>query len=95
MGVKLRSQQDILDRTPIKKSLEDERNYFATSSLYSSLPQGVLGIESLTLKLTQLLFSHIRTHLPSIVKEVSQKIKDVELQLDEMGPSLPVTDNEK
>jgi hypothetical protein len=33
--------------------------------------------------------------LPSIVKEVNLKIKDVENYLDEMGPSLPVTDNEK
>ncbi len=33
--------------------------------------------------------------MPSIVKEVNLKIKDVENYLDEMGPSLPVTDNEK
>jgi len=45
--------------------------------------------------LTQILFTHIRTHLPNIVKEVNLKIKDVENSLDEMGPSLPVTDNEK
>jgi hypothetical protein len=33
--------------------------------------------------------------LPDIVKEVNMKIKEVENSLDEMGPSLPVTENEK
>lgn len=38
VAVKLRSQEDINSKLDIKKSLENERNFFATNSIYSTLP---------------------------------------------------------
>jgi len=42
-----------------------------------------------------MLYGHIRQHLPYIVKEIQVKAKETEEALDELGPGLPVTENEK
>lgn len=52
----------------------------------------LLGTKALTEKLTGVLFNHIRTLLPAIIKEIHEKINDCESRLRELGPSLP-TDN--
>lgn len=48
VGIKNRSQQDILDKMTVRDAIEKEKLYFATHSLYSTMPPGLLGTEVLT-----------------------------------------------
>ena len=95
VGVKLRSQMDINNKKNVKACLEDEKTFFSTHPVYSTLPEGYLGIEILTKKLTNILFKHIRKYLPDIVKEIKERIKVNNGRLQELGPGLPVDDSEK
>lgn len=70
VGVKNRSQADINAKKTVQESLEDEAKYFATSPIYSSLPSHLLGTKSLTNKLTDVLYFHIRQNLPQIISEI-------------------------
>lgn len=38
IGIKNRSQQDIIDRIPVKLAIEKEQLYFSTHPVYSSMP---------------------------------------------------------
>ena len=38
IGIKNRSQQDIIDRIPVKVAIEKEQLYFSTHPVYSSMP---------------------------------------------------------
>ena len=95
VGVKNRSQQDINDKMRVKKALEEEKLYFSSHKIYSSIPSEVLGTVSLTKKLTKVLFTHIKNYLPQIVKEINIKRRDVEERLRELGPPLPKESTEK
>ena len=55
VGVKNRSQQDIIDRVNVKVALEREKAWFANHPIYSTMPQGMLGIGTLTTKLLSLI----------------------------------------
>ena len=95
VGVKGRSQQNINDKMRVHKALKDERLYFSSHPVYSTLPQEMLGTGSLTKKLTKVLFTHIKNYLPQIVKEINIKRRDVEDELRGLGPPLPSNSTEK
>ena len=69
-------------------ALEKEQLYFSTHPVYSSMPQGLLGIGNLTTKLTRILFTHIKHSLPDIMKEIRDKIKETEIDLQDLGPPM-------
>ncbi|CAE8667835.1 unnamed protein product, partial [Polarella glacialis] len=73
VGVKMRSQQDIMDSKPVVDALKDERQYFESHRLYSKLPPGLVGTYVLIDKLTHVLFKHIRRFLPEIKKEINER----------------------
>ena len=75
IGIKNRSQQDIIDRITVKAAIDKEMLYFSTHPVYSSMPQGHLGIGNLTTKLTKILFTHIKHSLPDITREIKAKVK--------------------
>ena len=89
IGIKNRSQQDIIDRISVKKAQEKEQLYFGTHPVYSSMPQSLLGIGNLTTKLTKILFTHIKFTLPEIMKEIRDKAKETEDDLRDLGPEMP------
>jgi GTP-binding protein EngB required for normal cell division len=95
VGVKGRSKHDIDHKVTVKKGLDDEKQYFASHPVYSTMPPGYLGIETLTQKLTKILFHHIRNYLPEILKEINSKIKDCEDRLKDLGTSLPISTKDK
>ncbi len=68
VGTKNRSQADINSGKTVAESLLSEQEYFATSSIYSSLPQHLLGTSSLVKRLVQLLTTSIKDSLPSIIQ---------------------------
>jgi len=95
VGVKGRSKHDIDHKVTVKKGLDEEKQYFASHPVYSTMPPGYLGIETLTQKLTKILFHHIRNYLPEILKEINSKLKDCEDRLKDLGTSLPVSTKDK
>jgi dynamin 1-like protein len=95
VGVKNRSQQDIIDNMSVKDAIEKEKLYFATHPQYSAMPPGLLGTDILTNKLTKVLFTHIKHNLPEITKEIKEKQRDIEDRLRDLGPPLPSDGSEK
>lgn len=90
VGVKNRSQEDINNEMRVENALRDEREFFARHEIYSTMPPGYLGTEVLTQKLTKVLFTHIKSFLPDIIRETMLRVKDCEDRLRELGPSAPV-----
>lgn len=73
----------------VKDSLEDERKYFATHPVYSSMDPKYLGTRALTTNLSQVFFNHLRSFLPSILTEIKEKMKECEDRLRDLGPPMP------
>eukprot|EP00933_Yihiella_yeosuensis_P050893 TRINITY_DN48700_c0_g1_i1.p1 TRINITY_DN48700_c0_g1~~TRINITY_DN48700_c0_g1_i1.p1 ORF type:complete len:794 (-),score=192.55 TRINITY_DN48700_c0_g1_i1:78-2459(-) len=90
VGVKMRSQQDIMDKKPVDQALEDERKWFENHRLYGKLPPGHTGMQTLISKLSNILFKHIRRLLPEIKKEINEKRRSVQDRLDELGQGIPL-----
>lgn len=95
VGVKMRSQADIVANKPVKASLEDEKDWFAKHRFYSKLPPGMVGTPVLIEKLTKILFTHIRRFLPQIKQEINDKRLKVDARLDELGHGVPLDDVER
>jgi len=95
VGVRNRSQQDILDRVGVQRGLDSERAWFQNHPIYRSLPKDCYGTDTLTHKLSRIMYAHIRAALPDIMKEVEDKLKNVDERLKDLGPSLPTTDSQR
>ena len=95
VGIKNRTQQDIIDRIPVKAAIEKEELYFNTHPIYSTMPQSLLGIGNLTSKLTKILFTHIKHSLPDIMNEIKIKAKETEDDLKDLGPEMPNDSSDK
>ncbi|CAJ1377128.1 unnamed protein product [Effrenium voratum] len=95
VGVKMRSQQDILNKKPVKDSLKEEKDWFDSHRVYGKLPPGLVGTPVLIDKLTQVLFKHIRRFLPEIKKEINEKRRVVQDRLDELGEGVPLEPGER
>lgn len=95
VGVKMRSQQDIMDKKPVKDALEEEKAWFESHRVYSKLAPGLVGTPVLIDKLTQILFRHIRKFLPDIKKEINEKRRALQDRLDELGEGVPVDEPEQ
>lgn len=95
VGVKNRSQKDILDKMGVQSGLDIERSWFMNHPVYRTLPKDCYGTDTLTQKLSRIMYAHIRSALPEIIKEVGEKLKQIEERLQDLGPSLPITEGEK
>ena len=95
VAVKNRSQLDINNKMRVKKALEDECNWFKEHPVYSKHDQNLFGSKALITKLTNVLHNHIKSHLPSIIAEINNKVKECEHRLKEIGPILPADPREK
>lgn len=95
VGLKLRSQQDILIRKTVQEALLDEANFFAKHPIYSTLSKTFLGTQTLSEKLTKILYTHIKHNLPEISNEIQLRISEVKNRLSDIGPAIPSNLNEK
>jgi hypothetical protein len=59
------------------------------------MPPGLLGCDTLTNKLTKILFTHIKHNLPEIIKEIRSKLKETEGELNDLGPPMPSSATDK
>mmetsp|Transcript_13400 Transcript_13400/g.25219 ORF Transcript_13400/g.25219 Transcript_13400/m.25219 type:complete len:508 (+) Transcript_13400:508-2031(+) len=95
VGVKNRSQHDIAESMAVEAALLEEKRFFSTHPVYSTMPDGFLGTTVLTQKLSTVLFTHIRHLLPEILKEVTAKLKETQERLIELGPAAPTDHSQK
>ena len=95
VGVKNRSQQDIIDKINVKLALSREKNYFSNHPVYRTIPPGYLGTEVLIQKLTKCLFKQIKNFLPDIIKEIGNKTKECEESIALLGNPIPLDDGGK
>ena len=95
VGVKGRSQADIREGMKVGEALQDEKNYFARHPVYSNMPPGFLGTETLVNKLSTIMYRHIKRHMPAIIQEIDSKIYECEKSAKELGTPLPEDNREK
>jgi hypothetical protein len=75
VGIKNRSQEDIMNKVKVKESLDKEEQFFRQHKIYCTMDSSLLGSRSLTRKLTEILFRSIKSHLPTITREINEKVK--------------------
>lgn len=92
VGIKNRCQEDVTNNVPVEESLKSEKKYFTTSPIYSTLPSELWGTESLTKKLTSILYQQIKTQMPEIFDEIKTKKKAAQEELEKLGPGVANTD---
>ena len=95
VGVKNRGQQAITDKQSVKAALKEEREYFENHPIYSSLNQNLLGTDVLTQKCSKIMFTHIKSHLPDIMREIKSKMNQINERLKDLGPPMPSVPKEK
>ena len=95
VGVKNRSQHDIVSNMTVEQALREEEIYFSQHEVYSTLPQKLLGTQNLTKRVTNVLFTHIKALMPDILHEVVLKLKECEERVIELGPSAPTEPKQK
>jgi dynamin 1-like protein len=83
-----RSQQDIANGKSIMSALRDEKHWFETHPVYSSLSHQA-GTTQLALKCNRLLTSHIRKTLPELKAALQVKIRAVKNELEVYGEPVP------
>lgn len=73
VGVKNRAQEDIVNAIPVREAKAKEDAFFQSHPVYSTMSTDLLGCDTLTKKLSKILFVHIRHSMPQIVNEVKDK----------------------
>ncbi len=59
------------------------------------MPSNLLGTKTLTSKCTKIMFTHIKSHLPDIMKEIKEKISEIDERLVALGPPMPSETRDK
>ena len=95
VGVKCRNQEETTKGKPVKDGLKDEKEFFRSHPDYRGLPSDCYGTDTLVQKLSKIMFTQIRIHLPTIIKEIESKQKEIETVLKDLGTPLPSTETEK
>ncbi|KAL2284827.1 hypothetical protein FJTKL_08656 [Diaporthe vaccinii] len=76
-------------------SIEDRNiseKLFFSSSNFKSLPKENVGIDALRVRLSQLLFEHVRNELPRLQEDLEQNLKSYEAQLQALGKPRSTSD---
>lgn len=94
VAVKNRGPKEIADNVPVSKGLELENKFFRDK--YPELiDQGLAGTKCLVDRLSLILSKNIQSSLPSIIKELREKIDEYEQELRSLGTPLPESNEEK
>eukprot|EP00915_Cephaloidophora_sp_WS-2016_P004948 GHVH01006593.1.p1 GENE.GHVH01006593.1~~GHVH01006593.1.p1 ORF type:complete len:678 (-),score=91.03 GHVH01006593.1:267-2300(-) len=89
IGVKLRSQEDMLAKLTIHESIKREAEYFTGTACYKTLERQRWGIETLSTRLSTILMKHINHCLPDIKSEIDNRKKTCLTRLEELGKGPP------
>ncbi|KAI9096888.1 P-loop containing nucleoside triphosphate hydrolase protein [Phlyctochytrium arcticum] len=72
-----------------QRNIAEEK--FFNQGVWTSLPRKDVGVESLRIKLSNLLYQHIKRELPKVVQDISAALKDCDDTLATLGPSRATT----
>eukprot|EP00914_Ancora_sagittata_P025608 GHVO01050726.1.p1 GENE.GHVO01050726.1~~GHVO01050726.1.p1 ORF type:complete len:722 (+),score=106.35 GHVO01050726.1:32-2167(+) len=95
LGVKNRSQRQIDIRISMEEARREEEKFFTEHPKYNTLYPEYLGTKTLVDRLTEVLFSHIRSYFPDIKKELNDKISDAEAHLQQLGYCVADNDDDR
>ena len=87
--VKNRSQDDLNKKQNLAEARAAEKRYFEAHKEFKQAPPALLGITSLTSKLTELLVSHIRRVLPALCADLDSSLADTSAGLQKLGDAPP------
>lgn len=86
--VKNRSTQDIADGVTIEERHRREKQFFATVAPWTGLKKSRVGIVALKVFLGQLLYTHISSEFPDVIKDIEEQSSATQKELELLGPSL-------
>lgn len=95
VGLRCRSQADIKANRSLADASQDERVFFSTHPVFRRLPSSMVGVDTLTTKLTRVLVSRIRQAVPGMADDISSQHKETEVSLSGLGGTPPVTKAEQ
>ena len=95
VGVKGRTQEDVNNGVSVRDAIETERQFFQGHAAYRHLPKDCLGTSSLVKRLSSVMNDHIKNVLPSIIKEINQKIQSCQENIKELGVPIPLDNKQK
>jgi len=94
-AVRNRSSDEI-KTISVREAYQLEDDFFQKTEPYkSSNLKSRMGSINLGTRLSDILLTHIKTCLPSVLEEIKKAEHDIELQLDEIGRDYPNSDVEK
>nr|XP_034970966.1 interferon-induced GTP-binding protein Mx1-like isoform X1 [Zootoca vivipara] len=96
MIVKCRGQSDINNKVTLGDAIEKEREFFEEHDFFRSLlEEGRATIPLLAERLTQELIEHISKTLPTLQKQIKEKLDETNAELRQCGPDVPGSMEEK
>lgn len=95
VGIKGRSQKDIVQNKSVGEAIDSELNFFARHPIYSTLSSDLLGTRALIDRVSSILFDMIKIALPKIKNEIVERKKKAKDQFDICGEEMPETDERK
>ncbi|KAF7556976.1 hypothetical protein G7Z17_g1042 [Cylindrodendrum hubeiense] len=72
------------ETTSLKDRDENEDKYFRTGA-WASIPGNDRGIHTLRLKLSTILYNHVRNSLPGVIEDIERNLRERQEQFDQLG----------
>ncbi|KAL2825068.1 P-loop containing nucleoside triphosphate hydrolase protein [Aspergillus cavernicola] len=94
-AVKNRSTREIEQGMTIEGRHRREKEFFSSEVPWTELPRDRVGIHALKKFLGGLLYDHIRSEFPSVVKDIEDLLANTEKDLDLLGPSRQTTTDQR
>ncbi|ORX34446.1 dynamin GTPase [Kockovaella imperatae] len=79
-------QADLLRKDGSRSRSSEESIFFETKSPWNLLGSDKVGVESLLIRLQDLLEGHLQREFPKVKQDIRQKLTNVENQLQSLGP---------
>lgn len=76
-----RSKQDMANKVPINKALENEKTFFADHPIYSTMDSNLFSTSNLISKLRSLFYNLLKKNVPDIALEIQDQVKDLQEKL--------------
>lgn len=94
IGCKNRTPAEMTQNVTVQEGLKREQEYFRINypDLYDL---GLVGTTNLVNKMSSILGKNIQTTLPTIIKELKEKIDEFNNELTSLGTPLPESDSDK
>ncbi|KAK7883400.1 hypothetical protein LTR67_011271 [Exophiala xenobiotica] len=89
-AVRNRSPSEVKSGVTLKERHAREREFFTTSP-WNELRKDRIGIPALSTFLAQLLYEHIRCEFPAVVAEVVEQCRQLQANIEELGPPRQTT----